>query len=92
MAQKVVSNQRNEKSTISNNNKTTANDIGECEKNDIDFGNGTDMKKVLDNNDCDTDIQQKIIEQVEVSRLPIKNYFIVKFLIAKHMCYRLYRR
>ncbi|KAL3997480.1 La domain family protein [Acanthocheilonema viteae] len=67
--QEAIGDQRNEKSTI-NNDKTTANSNGESVKNsgtdaNTRSGNGTNVKKMLADNDNNTKIQQKIIEQVE---------------------------
>uniref|UniRef100_A0A0R3RK00 Lupus La protein n=1 Tax=Elaeophora elaphi TaxID=1147741 RepID=A0A0R3RK00_9BILA len=65
----AVSDQSNEESAV-NNGKTATNDSGKSHGNsDIDAstpsGNGTDENKLLLDNTCDTNIQQKITEQIE---------------------------
>lgn len=69
----IVGDQRNEKlATTTNNNGTTANENGDGAKNnDVDTntptGKITNVKEVVADNDSNTNVQQKITEQVEVS-------------------------
>lgn len=69
----IVDDQRNEKlATTNNNNGTTANENGDGAKNnDVDTntptGKITNVKEVVADNDSNTNVQQKITEQVEVS-------------------------
>uniref|UniRef100_A0A1I8EQI0 La domain-containing protein n=1 Tax=Wuchereria bancrofti TaxID=6293 RepID=A0A1I8EQI0_WUCBA len=68
--QEAVDSEKNEKLATSTNSKTITNNNGNSEKNSdadvtIPSGNVTDVKEMVADNNSSTDIQQKIIEQVE---------------------------
>ncbi|VIO95622.1 La domain containing protein [Brugia malayi] len=68
--QEAVDSQKNEKLTTSASSKTITNENGDSEKSSdadvtVPSDNVTDLKEMVADNSSNTDVQQKIIEQVE---------------------------